>query len=203
MSAFCSLRVLFLGQVNVRKGIHYLMAAARLLDQNLVAADVSFRLVAASSSERRLKLEGNHPPVQFDVVGPIGISEAAVKSAPGNMTFHGPVSRDCAEQWYERSDVFVLPTLSDGFAITQIEAMAHGLPVIATPNCGEVVSDGVDGFIVPARDAAALAGAIRRFLAEPGLLESQRTAALKKSGQFTLDKLGERLKGVEQTLVKC
>ncbi len=183
------LRVLFLGQVNVRKGIHYLMAAARLLDQNLVAANA-----------RRLKLEGDHPPVQFDIVGPIGISEAAVKSAPGNMTFHGPVSRDCAEQWYERSDVFVLPTLSDGFALTQIEAMAHGLPVIATPNCGEVVSDGVDGFIVPARDAGALAGAIGHYLAEPGLLESQRLAALEKSGQFTLDKLAGCLLGLESEM---
>jgi glycosyltransferase involved in cell wall biosynthesis len=176
LSAFCSLRVLFLGQVNVRKGIHYLMEAARLLERE---------------------------NIRFDVVGPVGILPGAAAAAPVNMTFHGPVSRDCAEQWYERSDVFVLPTLSDGFALTQIEAMAHGLPVIATPNCGEVVSDGLDGFIVPARDAAALAGAIRRYLAEPGLLESQRTAAFNKSGQFTLDKLGERLKGVEQTLVKC
>jgi glycosyltransferase involved in cell wall biosynthesis len=184
-----ALRVLWLGQVNVRKGIHYLMAAARLLEQNPVAADVS-----------RLKLEGNHPQVHFDVVGPIGISEAAVKSAPPNMTFHGPVSRDCAEQWYEQSDVFVLPTLSDGFALTQIEAMAHGLPVIATPNCGEVVSDGVDGFIVPARDAEALAGTIRRYLAEPGLLERHRAAALKKSGQFTLDKLAVKLEALEDKL---
>ena len=80
------LRVLFLGQVNVRKGIHYLMEAARLLEQNRVAADA-----------RRLKLEGDHPPVQFDIVGPVGILPGAVASAPGNMTFHGPVSRDCAE----------------------------------------------------------------------------------------------------------
>ena len=167
------LRFLFLGQVNVRKGIHYLMAAARLLERE---------------------------NVRFDVVGPVGILPGALASAPGNMTFHGPVSRDCAEQWYGHSDVFVLPTLSDGFALTQIEAMAHGLPVIATPNCGEVVSDGVDGFIVPTRDAAALAGAIGRYLAEPGLLERQSNAAVKKSGQFTLDKLGEQLKVVEQNL---
>lgn len=173
VSAFSPLRVLWLGQVNVRKGIHYLMEAARLLERE---------------------------KIHFDVVGPINILPGAVKAAPANMTFHGPVSRDRTAEWYRQSDVFVLPTLSDGFALTQLEAMAHGLPVIATPNCGEVVTDGVDGFIVPPRDAVALAKAIHRFLAEPELLKSQRIAALKKSGQFTLDKLGERLAALEARL---
>ena len=59
--------------------------------------------------------------------------------------------------------MFVLPTLSDGFAITQLEAMAHGLPVVATPNCGRVVTDGEDGLIVPPADADALASAIDRW----------------------------------------
>lgn len=167
------LRVLFLGQVILRKGIQYLMEAAKLLKGELV---------------------------HFDVVGPMGISESAMKSAPANMTFHGRVNRHEAAGWYERSDVFVLPTISDGFAITQIEAMARGLPVIATPNCGEVVSDGVDGFLVPARDALSLAKVIQRYLAGPELLECQRSAALNKSRQFTLDRLGGRLVALEQSL---
>jgi len=74
-----------------------------------------------------------HEDVRFDIVGPIGISRDAVASAPSNMRFHGRVSRDQAADWYRQSDVFVLPTISDGFALTQLEAMAHGLPVIATP----------------------------------------------------------------------
>ena len=168
-----TLRVLFLGQVILRKGIQYLVEAAKLLEKE---------------------------PVHFDVVGAVGISVGAVKSVPRNMTFHGPVSRDRAAEWYRQSDVFVLPTLSDGFALTQLEAMTHGLPVISTPNCGVVVTDGVDGFIVPARDAVALAQAIRRFLAEPCLLERQRTAALEKSKQFTLDKLSDKLAALEDKL---
>jgi len=55
--------------------------------------------------------------------------------------------------WYRSADVFVLPTLSDGFAITQIEAMSHGLPVIATPNCASVVENGVDGLWCPQKTA--------------------------------------------------
>jgi len=167
------LRVLFLGQVNVRKGIHYLIEAARKLEQE---------------------------NVHFNIVGPIGILSAAVASAPRNMTFHGPVSREGAAEWYRKSDLFVLPTLSDGFAITQLEAMSHGLPVISTPCCGEVVSDGVDGFIVPPRDADTLAKTFLRYLSEPDLLQEQRRVALEKSKQFTLERLATNLRSLTAAL---
>ena len=167
------LRVLFLGQVILRKGIQYLIEAAKLLSKE---------------------------NIHFDVVGPVGISREAVASAPGNMTFHGRAGRDQAADWYRRSHLFVLPTLSDGFAITQLEAMAHGLPVITTPCCGEVVSDGADGFIVPPRDTGALARMFQRYLAEPDLLKAQRRAALEKSGQFTLGRLAENLARLEVEL---
>jgi len=85
-------------------------------------------------------LEGQD--IHFDIVGPIGIARDIVDSAPSNITFCGSVSRDLAADYYRKADVFVLPTLSDGFAITQLEAMAYGLPVITTPHCGKVVTEG-------------------------------------------------------------
>src|SRR5690606_21335816 len=103
----------------------------------------------------------------FDIVGPIGISHEAVASASCNVRFQGRANRCEVVEWYRQADVFVLPTLSDGFAITQIEAMAHGLPVVTTPCCGEVVTDGVDGFIIPPRDSQALAKALNRYIEEP------------------------------------
>jgi glycosyltransferase involved in cell wall biosynthesis len=169
------LSVIFLGQVILRKGIQYLIQAAKLLEKE---------------------------NIRFDVVGPVGISPTAVASAPKNMIFHGRSTRDQVDKWYGQADVFVLPTLSDGFAITQLEAMAHGLPVITTPCCGEVVSDAVDGFVVPARDAEALARAFRRYLAQPDLLTSQSAAALVKAGQFTIDRLAENLMRLEAELDK-
>ena len=167
------LRVLFLGQVLLRKGIQYLMQAAK-------------------------SLEGEK--IQFDVVGPIGIAATALKSAPANLTFHGRVTRKQAADWYRRSDVFILPTLSDGFAITQLEAMSHGLPVVATPNCGAVVNDGEDGFVVPAGDAEAMASVLRRYLADRGLVGRQRRAARAKARQFSLERLGADLMSLESTL---
>jgi glycosyltransferase involved in cell wall biosynthesis len=133
-------------------------------------------------------------------VGPVGISDSAVKSAPKNLTFHGRATRDQTAAWYQQSDVFVLPTLSDGFALTQLEAMAQGLPVVATPNCGLVVTEGVDGFIVPPRNPEALAKAFQRYLTEPALLATQRTAALAKSKQFNLDHLAANLQSLENRL---
>ena len=167
------LRILFLGQVILRKGIQYLLAAAKLLEAE---------------------------PVCFDVVGAVGISADAVKLAPRNVIFHGRANRDQASVWYQQADVFVLPTLSDGFALTQLEAMAHGLPVIATPNCGRVVTDGADGFIVPPRDAVGLAQAIHRYLQEPELLPEHQAGARKKNGQFTLARLAEGLAALQSEL---
>jgi glycosyltransferase involved in cell wall biosynthesis len=168
------LRVLFLGQVILRKGIQYLIEAARMLQNE---------------------------SVHFDVVGSIGISEEGVKSAPKNMTFHGAVNRDQTEMFYTSADIFVLPTLSDGFALTQIEAMAHGLPVIATPNCGDVVTDGVDGLIVHAFDAEALANGIRLIVQNSEKLISMSDCARNKAKQFSLSQLGKNLMALETHII--
>lgn len=165
------LHVLFLGQVILRKGIQYLMAAAEQLVDD---------------------------PVQIDVVGPIGITDEVVRRAPANMRFVGAVPRSQVHACYEKADVFVLPTLSDGFAITQLEAMSHGLPVIVTPCCGEVVKDGVNGRIVPARDVDALAKVIRDGLEDRAMLEAQAASAILTASQFSLDQLGKSLAEVEQ-----
>jgi glycosyltransferase involved in cell wall biosynthesis len=169
------LRVLFLGQVILRKGIQYLIEAAKLL-----------------------KGEAIH----FDVVGPIGISDEALSFAPSNMTFHGAVTRDRTREFYDSANLFVLPTLSDGFALTQLEAMTHGLPVIATPNCGEVVSDGVDGLIVPASDSSAIAEAIQLLIQDPMKLRTMSVATAEKLEQFSLGRLGENLAALEKRLLK-
>jgi glycosyltransferase involved in cell wall biosynthesis len=81
--------------------------------------------------------------------------------------------------------MFILPTLSDGFGGTQLEAMAHGLPVIATYNCGEVVEHGRSGLIVPAGNSQALAEAILEIGGDPGKLEAMSAAALRRAADFT------------------
>ena len=131
-----TLKVLWLGNVIVSKGIQYLVEAARLL-------------------------EGRD--IEFLLAGPVGIEEHIVRKFPRNMKMLGRVTRDKLGEVYRQAHVFVLPTISDGFAVTQLEGMAHGLPVVTTPNCGRVVTDGVDGLVVPARDSRSLADALARL----------------------------------------
>ena len=167
------LRVLFLGQANLRKGIPYLLDAAA-------------------------QLRGE--PVQIDIVGPIAIADHHVVSAPSNVRFHGPAPRSKTREFYEAADVFVLPTISDGFALTQLEAMSHGLPVIATPNCGHVVRDGLDGLIIPAGDSTALANAIRTLLEDPERHQAMREEAPRGVQRFGLDQLAKNLRDLESKL---
>jgi len=161
-----TLVILWLGLVVLRKGIQYLIEAARLLQDR---------------------------EMRFDIVGPIIISEQATRSAPPNVRFLGRYSREQTAVAYEDADVFVLPTLSDGFAITQLEAMAYGLPVVATPNCGDVVDHDVNGLIVPAGDIQSLASALARLDDDRQLVAAMSAKALEKSRRFSLTEFADRL----------
>lgn len=153
------LKVLWLGSVILRKGIQYLIEAARLLgDEN----------------------------IEFILAGPVGISREAVRTFPANVKVLGRVTRDQLSSVYQQGHVFVLPTVSDGFAITQLEAMAHGLPVVTTPNCGRVVTHGVDGLVVPARNGAALAMALARLNQDRQLVTEMSRKALETIQKYDL-----------------
>lgn len=76
-------------------------------------------------------------------------------------------------------DVFVLPSYREGLPRATLEAMAMAKPVVTTdvPGCRETVVDGVNGYLVPARDPAALAAAMSRFISQPALIESMGKAS--------------------------
>jgi len=70
--------------------------------------------------------------------------------------------------------IYVLPSYyGEGVPRTILEAMSMGRPIITTdtPGCRETVVEGVNGFLVPAKDSAALAGAMERFIDDPELVE--------------------------------
>jgi hypothetical protein len=168
-------RVLFVGSVGLRKGVHYLAAASRILAKQ--GLDVEIR-----------------------VVGPVRDS---IKRTP---VFEGPryigqVPRSFVQAEYWKADVFVMPTICDSFALVHLEAMAAGLPVVTTPNCGSVVRDGVDGFIVPIRDPAAIAEQIKRIVTDRSLRAKMSANARARAQQFSLQRYGERLLAVIEPLL--
>jgi glycosyltransferase involved in cell wall biosynthesis len=159
------MRVLFLGLINLRKGVARLLEAARILRDE---------------------------PVEFWMVGPVEIANANTIGDVGRVKCFGPVTRNLAAEFYRNADVFILPTLSDGFAITQLEAQAYGLPLIVSRRCGEVVQDNVNGLLLDAPSAEAIESAIRFCLQNPNeLARFSRRSTVGESYSVAL--LGERL----------
>ena len=92
-------------------------------------------------------------------------------------------------------DCFVLPSLAEGVSNTILEAMACGLPVVATRvgANGELVEAGATGSLVPPADSDALAGAIVRYFADATLATRHGASArLRAVGRFSLERMIDR-----------
>lgn len=159
-------RVLFVGQVGLRKGSHVLAAACRILQSR----SVPFECRVAG-------------PPQVDLTHPLF----------AGPTYLGQVPRSQVQEEFCRADLFVLPTLAEGMALVHLEAMACGVPVITTPHCGSVVRDGVDGFIVPIRDAQVLADRIELLSKDRVLRQCMSQAARRRARDYTWHCFGQRL----------
>jgi glycosyltransferase involved in cell wall biosynthesis len=160
------LNVLFVGRVSLPKGIRFLCEAMR----SFAGKRVTCRMVGQICvDERRLR-----------------------EYAPPNVELVGRVPRSEVARHYRWADVFCLPSLCEGSATVIYEALAHGLPVITTPNSGSIVRDGIEGVIVPIRDAGAIASAMDRFLQDRKHLECMSGAALKRAAFGSLEAYGER-----------
>ena len=88
-------------------------------------------------------------------------------------------------------DLFLFPTLSDGVGLTQLEAMAAGLPVVASRFCGDVVKDEVNGRVLQSSDPFELAGVIRNLAADPARLSRLQQNAYVED-RFRLDTIGKQ-----------
>jgi glycosyltransferase involved in cell wall biosynthesis len=140
------------GRLEEQKGLQYLLDAIRILRG---AGKEAFLLVVGSGREEaRLR-------------------EQATRDGIGEAVYFLGARRDVAEL-YRAMDVFALSSLWEGGPITLIEAMASGLPVVATPVgiVPEIIRDGVNGFLVPLRDPAMLADALWRGREAPAMAEA-------------------------------
>ena len=154
-------KVLFVGRLELRKGIDTLLqAAARLLDDK---RDVEFWIAGDNS---------------LDIGGGSTAQQAFLAIATGEtvqdrVRFFGPVD-DAELRWlYAHCDLFVAPSLFESFGLVFVEAMMYGKPVIAcrAGAASEVVADGETGLLTPPSDATALADAIAALAEEPALRE--------------------------------
>ena len=148
-------RALFVGAQSIQKGIGYLFDAVRPL---VKAGEMVLWLVGAPTSDGRPILDRN-----ADL-----------------FTHHGVQPRNRLAWFYSQASVLVVPSVEEGLALVQAQAMACGIPVIATVNSGaeDLFANGVEGFIVPPRDAGAIRERLQFLLENPGRLHDMGAAAL-------------------------
>jgi glycosyltransferase involved in cell wall biosynthesis len=102
--------------------------------------------------------------VEFTLVGPrMAESERLLAKAGANVRLLAKRPQAELPEAYAAADLFVFPTIEDGFGMVLTQAKAAGLPILTTENCAgsDLVTDGRDGWIVPIRDAEALADRLR------------------------------------------
>ena len=163
------LRVLFLGQCILRKGIAETIAAARQLQDH---------------------------PVEFTFVGNTDIAGLETHFGRARIRYFPRVSRAECHAFYREADAFLFPTHSDGFGLTQLEAQAWKLPILASPFCATVVEPECTGWILPEVSSDAIVNAIDGMLSNPAKLAScSREIA---PWPFDLEQLGQCLEALDE-----
>ncbi len=162
------LRAIFVGSLGQRKGLSYLFDAARLLGPDKL----------------QLTIIGSRPLRPCPALDAELARVRWIESLP-----HAQVLAEMAAH-----DVFVFPSLFEGFGLVLLEAMAMGLPIVATPHTAapDLITDGQEGFIVPIRSAEAIAAALDKLTDLDRCREMGRRAQT-RSREFTWDNYSTRL----------
>jgi glycosyltransferase involved in cell wall biosynthesis len=159
--------VLFVGRVCLRKGIQYLLAAWK----ELALDDGVLSVVGNVSRDAR------------------GIVEEH-RNTP-NVRFLGLVRS--LEENYRQASVFAFPSIEEGSALVTYEAMAAGLPVVISENAGSVARHGIDGFVIPIRDVAAIVNSIRRIYENREEGQKMGAAAREHMRDYSWERYGDRV----------
>jgi glycosyltransferase involved in cell wall biosynthesis len=165
-------RILFVGVLSPRKGAVDLLQSSRRLLERGVHHEL---LIAGGPPE--------HGPQE----------ELAVRNAAGpQVRFLGAQPHAAMPALYRGADVFCLPSWGEGMPLSILEAMASGLPVVATPvgDVARAVVDRVTGRLVPVRDPQALADALESLLRDPGARRGMGTTGRRRVDDlFSLERM--------------
>ena len=131
-------------------------------------------------------------PIEFWFVGPLQIQIPKSLQADNRVKLFGVVSRPETVRFYRKADLFIFPTLSDGFGLTQLEAQSWKLPVIASPYCGEVVQNNFNGLVLTDVCAESVATVLLDLLLSPKRLRTMSDHS-RVSEEFSLESLGSSL----------
>ena len=160
-------RILFVGRLSLRKGFQYLLEAWNRLDLK----DAELVLVGDIAADSKKVVERYRTGKEFKHLG----------YQPDPVLL------------FNSASVFVCPSVEEGSALVTYEAMACGLPVIATTNSGSVVRDGKDGFVIPIRDADKIKEKIRLLYADEKMRLEMSQSARERVSNYSWDHYGDNL----------
>lgn len=156
-------RVLFVGRVGPRKGVHYLLQAWQEL---------------------------KFPQSELLLVGINDFPEGWLDPYSEKIRYISSLPHASLNQYYSSANVLVLPSLVEGLALVQLEALACGIPLITTPHTGasDIITDGLEGFIVPIRNTQMLKEKLEWCYQHPLELAEMGRAARRQAEQLTWER---------------
>ncbi len=168
-----TLRILFLGNVIRRKGLHVLISALARLDPALGGSIPWFLTIAGNEKADQDYTRSLKTTIRK-------------QSMDGRIRWAGPVNDEALGELFRSHDVLAVPSQCEGYGIVYAEAMLHGLPVIAGSYGGsaEMVTHGLNGYLLPWEDSAGLAGMLADLGSTPGLLETMQKEALRRGAEL-------------------
>jgi len=176
-------RILTVGRLTKQKGIEYLIEGLSLLGK-----DEKYRL---------------------DIVGDGTLKMALAEKADHygmrqNVIFHGWIDRNKLSDLYQKADIFVLLSLDEGMSNVLLEALSSALPIIATDISANrpLISDGVNGFLVPVKDKVAVAEKLSRLMKNPELRNRFSEESIKIAKDFLPEKMAASYENACQRILE-
>ena len=161
------LKVLFVGAISLRKGIPYLLRAARLCG----------------------------PGIKLSLIGTVAPElQKIVQEHSGLIELLPAQSKNSLRETYSKHDVLVLPSLADSFGFVALEAMACGLPVVVSQNCGVPVPD--QTWRIPIMNAEAIAERLLLYAHDLALCRAHADDAIQFAAEFTPERYRNHLKAL-------
>lgn len=172
------LRIIFLANITALKGLRVLLDALALLPRDRFELDI----VGSCDVE----------PAYADAM------RRQASRLSGRVVFHGVLDGTPLTQRLKRAQVMVIPSYYEGFGIAYLEGMAFGLPAIGTRVGGvpEIISSGVNGYLIDAGDSATLAARLSTLDSDRNMLAGMASSALQRfKSQPTWDDSGDAVRG--------
>ena len=178
------IRVIYVGQLSVRKGIIYLLEAFDELSKTK-----------------------NFNNIELLCLGNIDLEiEKKIKNLKKNkkISFISPKKQKDLINYYNSSDIFILPSIEEGLAMVQLQALACGVPVISTKNSGaeDIIQDGVNGLIIQPFSVNDIKNKIIYFIENKDLISKYSNKAIESSKKFTWEIYSKKLMSIYEDILE-